>query len=111
MGTTKFYHIAYYRSGKNSPITDYIDSKNDAEKAKIAFYIDLLEEKGLKLKRPYCAYMRDKIWELRPEAGMEKSRLFYFFKGKLIVFVHAVDKKDFKQKDISLAVNRMMELI
>jgi len=111
MAANKAYHIAYYRSGKNSPITDYIDSKNNVEKAKIAFCMDLLEEKGQHLKRPYSAYLRDKIWELRPEAGMEKSRLFYFFKGKLIVFVHAVDKKDFKQKDISLAVNRMMELL
>ncbi len=111
MNETKRYDIAYYRSGKNSPITEYIDSKNDVEKAKILFCMDLLAEKGQHLRRPYASYMRDKIWELRPGAGMENARLFYFFKGKRAVFVHTVDKKDFKQKDIALAITRMMELL
>jgi hypothetical protein len=105
------YKIAFYWIGSRCPVDKFIESKNHAGKGKIYFLMALLEEKGPKLKRPYAAYLRDKIWELRPGINTEEYRLFYFWHGKSAVFVHAVDKKDFKQKDIDKAVLIMKKVI
>ena len=104
------YNIAFYKLGNRFPVIEFIESKNTQGRAKINFCFDLLMGKGPGLQRPYGAYLRDKIWELRPGIGTEEYRMFYFFKDKQAVFVHAVDKKDFKQKDIDVAVKRMKEL-
>ena len=107
----KRYNIAFYKLGNRFPVIEFMKSKNRQGRAKINFFMDLLMEKGTDLLRPYGAYLRDKIWELRPGIGTEEYRMLYFFKDDLAVFVHAVDKKDFKRKDIDIAVKRMKELI
>ncbi len=110
-GEKYIYNIGYYRSGGRCPVDSFIESKNPAGRAKINFCFDLLKEKGPELKRPYAAYLTDKIWEIRPGINTEEYRLFYFWYGKKAVFVHAVDKKDFKQSDIATAARRMKELL
>jgi hypothetical protein len=101
------YSIAYYKSSGKSPVIEFICSRNEAGRAKIMFCMGLLREKGPELKRPYAAYLRDKIWELRPGVNTEEYRLFYFWNGKTAYFLHAVDKKNFRQRDIKLAEIRM----
>jgi hypothetical protein len=103
--------IGYYRSGNRCPVGEFVESKDDSGRAKINFCFDLLRSKGPGLRRPYAAYLRDKIWELRPGINTGEYRLFYFWHGKNAVFVHAVDKKDFKQNDIDKAIRRMKEML
>lgn len=110
MGACSF-KIAFYRIGNRCPMAEFIGSKNNAGKGKIDFLMGQLEEKGPELKRPYAAYLRDKIWELRPGINTEEYRLLYFWHGKSAVFLHAVDKKDFKQKDTDKAVLIMEKTI
>lgn len=105
------FEIGFYKSGGRCPVDEFIESKNNTGRGKIDFCMDLLREKGPELKRPYAAYLRDKIWELRPGINTEEYRMFYFWLGKKAVFVYAVDKKDFRQKDIDIAVLRMREVL
>lgn len=105
------YKTGFYRAGAHCPVDEFIESKGSAGKAKIDFYMDLLREKGPGLKRPYAAYLRDKIWELRPGINTGEYRLFYFWYYKSAIFVHAVDKKDFKQRDIDKAITRMTSIL
>ncbi len=105
------FNIGFYKSGNRCPVDEFIGSKNITGRAKIGFCFDLLMEKGHLLKRPYAAYLRDKIWELRPGINTEEYRLFYFWHEKNAVFVHAVDKRDFRQSDIDIAVRRMKEML
>jgi hypothetical protein len=66
MEERRFKHeIANYRTDKRNPIDEFIESKNEKGRAKIWFCQDLLKEKGPELRRPYAAYLRDKIWGVK----------------------------------------------
>lgn len=71
------FNIGYYKSANRCPVDEFIESKSSAGRAKIDFCFGLLMEKGHLLKRPYAAYLRDKIWELRPGINTAEYRLFY----------------------------------
>ncbi len=105
------HRVAYLTISGRKPVEDFVENKDEKGKAKIDFCFNLLMEKGPGLKRPYAAYLRDKIWELRPGINTEEYRLLYFWFDKTAVFVHAVDKKDFKQSDIDTAVKRMKMIV
>jgi len=102
------YLIGYYvKADGERPVVTYIKNKNPADQGRISYKQKRLEEKGPFLMMPHAKkFSGTKIYELRPE-GM---RLFYYFKDKAAVFVHATDKKDFKQSDIALAEKRRKEL-
>ena len=100
------YQIGYYQKPSGEmPVKTYIKDKSPEDQGKIKRKQDQLEVKGPFLKMPSARKM-GKIYELRP-TGM---RLFYYWRGKCAVFVHAVDKKDFTQADVSLAEKRRKEL-
>ena len=66
-------------------------------------YIDELGKQGHNLRRPLADYVKDGIYELRPQS----NRLFYFFFLKeSVVFVHALKKKtnEIPEKDIALSI-------
>lgn len=104
------FSIGYYGSGRSHPIDEFIESKNNKGQAKIDFCLNLLKIHGHNLKRPYASYLRDKIWELRPGINTEEYRFFYFWHQTKAIFVHVVDKKDFKQSDIDFVIKRMKEI-
>ena len=68
------YIIELYESENGeSEIKDYFtklqsskNKDNRIKSKKIAMYIDLLAEYGLKLTEPYIKKLDDEIWELRP---------------------------------------------
>lgn len=95
----------YAKANGERPVVEYIKGKNDEDRGRIARKRERLKVEGPLLGMPSARKM-GKIYELRPE-GM---RLFYYFKGKVAVFVHAVDKKDFKQADIILSEKRRKEI-
>lgn len=57
-------------------------------------HIELLEEKGPFLERPYADLLEDGIYELRVRFSKGRYRIFYFFwNGNKIVLTHGITKK------------------
>ena len=101
-----YYEIYNYtKASGERPVVEYIKSKNEEDRGRIGRKRDRLKREGPLLGMPHAKKI-GKIYELRPE-GM---RLFYYFKGHAAVFVHAVDKKDFTQADLTLSEKRRKEL-
>ena len=80
----------------------------------IAAWIDLLEQQGPSLKRPYADKVQDKLYELRIRLGSDNIRILYFFfvKGKIIL-LHGFRKKEWeiKRSDLELAEKRMHDFV
>jgi phage-related protein len=65
-----------------------------------------LSEIGNLAKRPISAYIEDGLFELRGQSGHLQPRLIYYFeKGRKIIFVHAIKKPGSKipREDIGIA--------
>ena len=100
------YKIGYYaKADGERPVLVYIGKKSIEEQGRIDQKKELLKKEGPFLRLPHARKF-GKIYELRPK-GM---RLFYYFSGAVAIFVHAVDKKDFKQEDIKFSEKRRKEL-
>lgn len=68
----------YAKPDGKKPVVEYIKSKNDEDRGKIARKRDRLKQAGPFLGMPHAKKI-GKIYELRPE-GM---RLFYYFRGRV----------------------------
>jgi phage-related protein len=89
------YKIIYYKTENGKEIVKiFIDSLNTKMKAKAFWEIGILEEKGKKLKKPYCDYIKEGVWELRIDFASNIARIFYFFfDGKNIILTNGFIKK------------------
>ena len=64
-----------------------------------AFYIDLLEEKGVHLDEPYSRQLRGKLRELRFYLGRQQTRISYFIgPGRIIVLLTVFEKQQRREK-------------
>jgi len=55
--------------------------------------LQLLEEEGIHLHRPYADLLEDGIHELRAKVSKLRYRVFYFFwQGNIIVITHGITK-------------------
>lgn len=64
------------------------------ERAKVLAAVDLLEEEGPNLYRPYADYLRDGVHELRVRVSRVRYRVLYFFWDRRdIVLTHGITKK------------------
>ncbi len=101
------YHVRFYVTDRGrNPVWEFIQSLDNSTKRKIKQLINLLEEIGPQLKRPYADKVDGKIYELRSK----QSRVLYFFAiDKEIIFVHGFLKKRnaIPSGDIELAQRRM----
>jgi len=61
------------------PIVKFLDGCRPVHRVKVLRMIELLEEMGPNLPRPYSDLLRDGIHELRIKLSGEQIRLFYFF--------------------------------
>ena len=75
----KFEAIFYVKEDGTEPAWDFIQSLNKGMRAKIYRLIEMLEELGPALRRPYSAPLGDGIFELRAQFGSDISRVLYFF--------------------------------
>jgi len=88
------YEIEFYReSDGHCPVDEFMDSLPDKHLARVHAYLELLEEKGPDLQRPYADILGEKIRELRPGFGRHEYRFLYFFAGRRIVVTHGFLKK------------------
>ncbi|HKZ43118.1 MAG TPA: type II toxin-antitoxin system RelE/ParE family toxin [Candidatus Hodarchaeales archaeon] len=109
------YQVKFYTTeAGESPVTNYLLQLDVKARAKIVKYLELLQQQGPNLKRPYSDVVRGKIRELRVEYQSNQYRvLYFFFHRNEIILVHAFSKKSqkLKEQDIELAEGRMTEWI
>ena len=75
------------------PVSDFIDQCPDKHQVKILRFLNLLEEMGPNLPRPYADVLHDGIHELRIRLSGAHMRLLYFFcYGDFIVLYYAFAK-------------------
>ena len=92
-------------------IEKFLDLLNKKERAKVLKNISLLERLGLELREPYVKSL--KIQDLRELRIIFSSKifrlLFFHYKEKILVILHAFVKKTKKtpNKEIKTALKRM----
>lgn len=59
-------------------VESWLRSLASKEQAKVAFYFDLLAEKGVLLEFPYTSQLRGKLRELRFHLGRGQQRVTYY---------------------------------
>jgi hypothetical protein len=72
---------------------------NPKASAKVAWLIDLLEEKGTDLKMPYAKHIEGPIFELRGQSRHDYVRLYYWQQDKVIFIVAAGELKQQDKAD------------
>jgi len=79
------------------PVMEYINSLSISERAKTMALIELLEDNGPNLPRPYADLLEDGIHELRIKLTGTQVRVLYFFcYQNIIVLTNVFDKHSAK---------------
>ena len=104
------FQLEFYESedGK-TPVTDFLDSLDPKMNAKMVALMELLEEKGNALRKPYSGSLGDGIFELRCVFGGNITRaLYFFYHGERIIVTNGFIKKTQKtpSKETMLAKER-----
>ncbi len=88
------YEVLFYESADGAcPAQEFLDGLTPKIQGKVAKWLELLEQEGPNLPRPYADVIRGKIRELRVSFGGLHHRFLYFFHGKRIVMTHGFVKK------------------
>lgn len=89
------YEILFYdtQDGK-CPVQEFLNTLDSKLLAKMLRMIDLLEENGPALRKPYSEPIGDGLFELRAKQGSNITRVLYFFVvGKKAVLTNGFVKK------------------
>jgi hypothetical protein len=85
---------------KPCPVSEFLDSSRPEHRVKVLHFLELLEEMGPTLHRPYADLLVDGIHELRIKLSGEQFRLLYFFcYENYIVMYRALRKRTDKVPD------------
>jgi phage-related protein len=109
MPLPKKWVVEYYTTVDGGcPIKDFIGGlPPKRERARLMAWIDLLEEKGIQLHRPYADYLRNEIYELRMRVSRIQYRVLYFFyQRNRIVLTHGFTKTTRKVPKIEIETAR-----
>lgn len=88
------YYVEFYQTpGGEYPVSGFLAGLPAKVRAKTAKWLQLLQENGPELKRPYSDMLQDGIRELRLSFGHLEVRLLYFIEGKAIVLSNGFLKK------------------
>ena len=94
MSTEKYDVQLYEKANGDCPIQDFLDSLDDKMAAKMYGMIELLEENGPTLRKPYSEHLQDGIFELRAKFSSNITRVLYFFYvDKRIILTNGFLKK------------------
>ena len=99
----------YETEDGKEPVADFLDSLEPKMNAKLVGLMEILEEKGTQLRKPYSAPIENGIFELRCKLGSNITRkLYFFYVGKHIVVTNGFIKKTRKTPpaEIKLAKDR-----
>jgi hypothetical protein len=78
---------------KQCPISEFIESCRAAHQIKLFHILELLEQMGPNLPRPYADILRDGVHELRVTLSGEQVRMLYFFCYESFIVFYAVLRK------------------
>lgn len=84
---------------------DFLMTLDDISVARVNKSLELLETYGEHARYPHTKHLRDGVFELRI-IGVKHIRIFFIFKNREAIILHAVIKKTDKlpRKDIEYAV-------
>ena len=78
----------------NKPAKEFVLGLDKKMRAKMLRTIEILEDKGNKLRLPYSEHLDDGIFEVRAKVGSDISRVLYFFVvSHEIILTHGFIKK------------------
>lgn len=88
------YRVLFYETERGTcPVEEFLNSLPIKVRAKVAKWIEKLEEYGPDLPRPYADIVRGKIRELRVIFSSGQYRFLYFFYNEYIIMTHGFLKK------------------
>ena len=95
MMTDVRWRVVHYETEDGAcPVGEFLDGLNRKDRAKVLAAIDLLEEEGPNLHRPYADFLKDGICELRVRVSRIRYRILYFFCNRTdIVLTHGFKKR------------------
>ena len=90
----KEWQVLYYSKKDGSmPVKEYINNLSLRERAKTMAFIELLEDRGPNLPRPYADFLDEGIHELRIKLSRTQIRILYFFCYQNIIVLTNVFEK------------------
>lgn len=94
-------------------VREWLLGLTDQEFGHVAFYIDLLQERGVHLDEPYTRQLRGKLRELRFHLGRERRRIrYYIASGRLIVLLTVFRKTKMREvQEVARAEAAMLRCI
>ena len=106
------YQVLFYETARGEcPAEVFLHSIPIKVRAKVAKWIEKLEEQGPDLPRPYADVVAGKIRELRVIFASKQYRFLYFFHKRNIIITHGFIKKTDKvpENEIKRAEMRMAD--
>jgi hypothetical protein len=79
---------------KPCPVSEFLDSCRPEHQVKVMHFLELLEEMGPTLPRPYADLLENGIHELRIKLSGDQMRLLYFFCFETYIIVYRALKKN-----------------
>ena len=79
---------------KPCPVSEFLDSCRPEHQVKVMHFLELLEEMGPTLPRPYADLLEDGIHELRIKLSGDQMRLLYFFCFETYIIVYRALRKN-----------------
>lgn len=77
------YSVEFYESENgDKPVDDFLDSLELKMRVKVTAMMELLQEKGVELRKPYTDHLGDGIFELRTKQGSNITRFFLLYRGE-----------------------------
>ena len=106
--------VLYTEDDGHSPVGDFLEGLDQKTRARFEWSIEQLRIRNTSASEPLVKHIEGKIWELRRESSGNIYRLMYFFyTGRLIVFLHGFQKKMQKtpRREIETTKRRLANFI
>ncbi|MGE0009461.1 MAG: type II toxin-antitoxin system RelE/ParE family toxin [Candidatus Babeliales bacterium] len=103
----KLWQIRYWTIGETrGPVAKWLDKLPKDHLKSVAKEISILEETGNNLKLPHSKALSKGLFELRER--QYGYRIYYCFKGEMIIILLAAGDKKSQEKDIKTARERLL---
>jgi len=109
------WEVVFYETGRGErPAEVWLRGQHVKVQARFAWIFDLLGEHGTKIREPYVAHLRGKLWEVRLEQQGVQYRLLYFpGPRRRFVMLHGFVKKTRRApaRELEVAEQRMVDYL
>ncbi|MEK9207827.1 MAG: type II toxin-antitoxin system RelE/ParE family toxin [Patescibacteria group bacterium] len=103
------WEIKTYETARGEkPVDEFLKKLSPKTKARLTHLFDLLNTYGNMLRMTYSKRIDKNLYELRIR-GIQEIRVFYCFRGRRIILLHAFRKQTQKtpRKEIEVALKRI----